>query len=34
MSDTEVLDLLRQALFDSRSDFWEILARIKREWKQ
>lgn len=34
MTDTEVLDLLRQALFDSRSDFWEILTRIRREWKQ
>lgn len=34
MTDAEVLTLLRQALFDDASDFWAIMAQIKREWKQ
>lgn len=31
MTDSEIITLLKKALFDDKADFWEIMAQIKRE---
>ena len=31
MTKDEIIALLKKALFDEKSDFWEIMAQIKRE---
>lgn len=31
MTKDEIITLLKKALFDEKSDFWEIMTQIKRE---
>ena len=31
MTNEQIISLLKKALFDEKSDFWEIMATLKRE---
>ena len=31
LTDNEIIMLLKKALFDEKSDFWKIMAQIKKE---
>lgn len=31
MTDEEIVKLLKQAFFDDKADFWEIMVQLKRE---